>query len=105
MRIFPAASLTVCCSASFLSSFIDRFVSRIPFSSFSGSGTGLMVRASLSALISMGDPGFKLAFSRSFLDGRISPLEPIFFLSTKMSDIMVPPKNNYFRKTLSVSEV
>ena len=48
LRIFPAASLTVCCSAIFLSSFMDRFVSRIPFSSSSGSGIGLMVRTSLS---------------------------------------------------------
>ena len=75
-RIFPAASSTVYCSASFLSSFMDRFVSRIPFSSSSGSGIGLMVRTSLSARISMGDPGFKPIFSRSFLDGRTSPLDP-----------------------------
>ena len=104
-RIFPAASLTVCCSASFLSSFMDRFVSRIPFSSSSGSGIGLMVRTSPSAFISMGDPGFKPTFSRSFLDGKISPLDPILFLSTRMSDIMVPPKQIYFPKTISVSEV
>ena len=98
MSIFLAASLVICCSAILLSSFMGRSVSRIPFSSSSGSGAGLTMRAAPSALISMGAPGFKPTFSRSFLEGRISPLDPILFLSIRMSDIAVPPKDRYFRR-------
>ena len=69
-----------------------RSMSRIPLSSCSGSGAGFTMRASPLALISIWSPAFKPTFSRSFLDGRISPLDPTFFLSTRMSDNVISPK-------------
>lgn len=82
-----------------------RSTSRIPLSSCIGSGADFTMMVSPLALISIGSPAFKPTFSRSFLDGRISPFDPTFFLSTRMSDNLISPKVIYFRNVINISEV